>query len=202
MIATALDKPFCQSCENNKDAILYVLRRSFARINTVLEIGSGTGQHAVHFARHLPHLQWQTSDLAKRHAGIQAWLDEAQLPNLPSPLELDVDRQPWAVDHPEAVFSANTLHIMSWQQVQRLFMALQEILNPGALVVIYGPFNYEGKYTSPSNRKFDALLKSKNPNYGIRDYEAVQKLARDIGLRKLEDNAMPSNNRLLIWQKI
>lgn len=195
-------KPFSQACENNKRPILTILQRVFADRQRVLEIGSGTGQHAVFFAEHLPHLVWQTSDLEDNHAGINAWLDEAALDNLRAPLEIDADRQPWPIDPVDAIFSANTLHIMSWQQVQRLFRGIAASTLPRAKVAIYGPFNYGGRFTSDSNRNFDAWLKEQAAHRGIRDFEAVSALADDQGFQLLEDNPMPANNRLLVWEKV
>lgn len=194
-------KPYSQACENNKEPILAVLRRVFADRKQVLEIGSGTGQHAVHFARHLPQLIWQTADLSANHAGIRAWLAEVQLPNLKAPITLDAEQAEWSLQPVDAVFSANTLHIMSWPQVQKTFAKLPSIMQTSFTLAIYGPFNYQGKFTSDSNRNFDAWLKSVAPHQGIRDFEAVQALAEGIGLELLEDNAMPANNRLVVWQK-
>jgi cyclopropane fatty-acyl-phospholipid synthase-like methyltransferase len=146
-----MNLPFSPACERNRDPILAVLRHRFAPIRQVLEIGSGTGQHAVHFAAALPGLRWQTSDLPANLPGIRAWLDEAGLSNTPAPLELDVTGPlpagPW-----DAVFSANTLHIMGWPEVQSLFTQLSrpEVLAPGGLLVVYGPFKYGGQHTSAS----------------------------------------------------
>lgn len=194
-------KPFSQACENNKQPILDILSRVFAETKRVLEVGSGTGQHAVFFAAHLPHLFWQTSDLPANHDGIRQWLDEAQLSNVGEPLALDADQQPWDVEPVDGIFSANTLHIMSWPQGQRFFEALPTITLPGAKLAIYGPFNYNGEFTSDSNRNFDAWLKQREPHMGIRDFEAVNALAEKAGFKLLEDNAMPANNRLLVWEK-
>jgi cyclopropane fatty-acyl-phospholipid synthase-like methyltransferase len=194
-------KHFSQACENNKQPILAVLRRVFANSKQVLEIGSGTGQHAVFFAAHLPHLFWQTSDLPENHAGIRDWLREAQLPNLGAPLVVDADQQNWLVVPVDTIFSANTLHIMSWAQVQRLFQNLSSVLLPEGRLAIYGPFNYNGQFTSESNRRFDARLKHCAAHQGIRDFEAVNALAEEVGLHLLEDNPMPANNRLLVWNR-
>lgn len=193
-------KPFSQACENNKDPILSVLRRVFADTQTVLEVGSGTGQHAAYFGQHLPHLRWLTSDLPEHHDGINTWLDEAALPNVERPIVLNAEVQPWSVEPVDGVFSANTLHIMSWQQVQKLFGGLPAIMQPGATVAIYGPFNYKGQFTSDSNREFDFWLKQRVGHQGIRDFEAVNQLAEEAGLKLLEDNTMPANNRLLVWE--
>ncbi|MEK7839608.1 MAG: DUF938 domain-containing protein, partial [Pseudomonadota bacterium] len=167
---------------------------------TVLEIGSGTGQHAVFFATTLPDLIWQASDCRENLAGIQAWLDEAALPNTPPPIELDVNGA-WPRRHFDAVFSANTLHIMSWAQVQRLFTGLGDLMTGDAKLIIYGPFNYGGKFTSESNANFDVWLKECGSHQGIRDFEAVNSLAAEIGLELIEDRAMPANNRCVVWRR-
>jgi len=166
----------------------------------VLEIGSGTGQHAVYFAAALPHLTWQTSDVVENLPGIRMWLDEAHLPNLLAPLLLDVNGQ-WPQARYDAVFSANTLHIMSWSEVQTFFSKLDAALTADAVLAIYGPFNYGGHFTSPSNASFDATLKDRAAHMGIRDFEAVDALARSIGLALVEDCAMPANNRTLVWRR-
>jgi hypothetical protein len=165
----------------------------------VLEIGSGTGQHAVHFATALPHLVWQTSDRVRNLAGIRAWLAEATLPNAPAPLALDVTGS-WPASRYDAIFSANTLHIMAWDEVVAMFGALPRVLAGDAIVAIYGPFNYDGRATSESNALFDARLKEDDPRQGIRDFEAVDALARGIGLHLVADVAMPANNRTLVWR--
>jgi len=193
------DKPFSSACERNRDPILAVLRLHFADRREVLEIGSGTGQHAVHFAAALPHLQWQTSDRGEWLPGVRRWLADAALPNTPPPLELDVSGR-WPAMRFDAVFSANTLHIMGWPEVEAFFAGLPGILTPDACLAIYGPFNYRGSFTSPSNAAFDAALRLDDPKRGIRDFEAVDGLARAIGLSLVEDRAMPANNRCLIWR--
>ena len=209
------DKPFSPSCERNRDPILAVLREYFADRLHVLEIGSGTGQHAVHFAAAMPWLAWQCSDLADNLPGIRSWLDEARLPNTPPPIELDV-RGPWPVrgfaapafdaplfDAPtlDAVFTANSLHIMGWPEVQALFAGIDAVLGDDATLVVYGPFNYGGQYSSDSNREFDGWLKARDPRSAIRDFEAVDALARGIGLQLVADVAMPANNRCLVWRR-
>ena len=193
-----MEKPFAPSCEKNREPILAVLEAYFHDRRAVLEIGSGTGQHAVFFAARFPHLIWQTSDRRENLPGIGAWLDEAALPNTPPPLELDV-MQAWPAQRYDAVFSANTLHIMSWAAVERLFAGLACVLDEQARVTVYGPFNYGGKFTSESNANFDLWLKEKAAHQGIRDFEKVNELAEKAGLKLLEDRAMPSNNRCLIW---
>jgi len=167
----------------------------------VLEIGGGTGQHAVHFAAALPFLVWQTSDVAENLPGIRAWLDEAELKNTPAPLLLDVDGNDWPATPFDAIFSANTLHIMSWEEVEKLFAALPALTTAEAKLVIYGPFNYAGRYTSASNAEFDQSLKRRVPHMGIRDFQDVNRLAQSAGFALLEDVAMPANNRCLVWRR-
>ena len=195
------DKPFAPACERNREPILAVLRERYADRRRVLEIGSGTGQHAVHFAAALPQLVWQTSDVAAHLPGIRAWLDEAALPNTPPPLAIDVDDGLPAGDY-DAVFSANTLHIMGWREVEKLFAALPGAMAADALLTVYGPFNLGGRYTSESNAAFDASLRAADPRRGLRDLEAVDALARAAGLVLLEDRAMPANNRCVTWRRI
>ena len=195
-----IDKPFCQACENNKDAILEVLKHAFANCQRVLEIGSGTGQHAVHFAPDLPHLTWQPSDRALHLHGIEAWLAAYPAENLPGPIPLDVDDKEWPNNF-DAVFSANTAHIMPWEQVERMFDMVGSNLQNYGLFALYGPFNYGGKFTSEGNFNFDKSLRQQNPSQGIRDFEALNSLALNTGLILLEDHGMPANNRLLVWEK-
>ncbi|MET0582923.1 MAG: DUF938 domain-containing protein [Pseudoxanthomonas sp.] len=193
--------PNAPSCERNRDPILEVLRVQFAQARSVLEIGSGTGQHAVHFAAAMPWLRWQCSDRADYLPGIGAWLEHVALPNTPAPLELDVAQGAWPAGPFDAAFSANTLHIMGWPEVQACFAGLDRILADGATLVVYGPFNYDGGFTSESNRAFDASLKARDPRMGIRDAEAVDALAQKIGLRLVADVAMPANNRCRVWRR-
>jgi len=195
-----VNKPWSPACERNTAPILAVLREQFATSRRVLEIGSGTGQHAVAFAAALPHLQWQCSDLAENLPGIRLWLDDAALPNTPPPLPVDVLRGIPAMQV-DAVFTANTLHIMPWAAVQALFAALPDVLAPGGLLVVYGPFNYQGQFTSDSNAAFDAALRSADPARGLRDAEEVDALARAAGLVLQQDQAMPTNNRCIRWRR-
>ena len=196
-----MNRPFSQACENNKDPILSVLKRVFDSPCEVLEIGSGTGQHAVYFAEHLPHLTWQPSDLAIHLPGIDLWINEVRLENIKSPMVLDINHTPWPVSDIEAVFTANTLHIMSWESVQIFIQSLGETMQAGAKFCCYGPFNVGGAYTSESNARFDIWLKEQNPLSAIRDLEAMISLASDTGVKLKEDIEMPANNKLLIWEK-
>ncbi|HEY9097896.1 MAG TPA: DUF938 domain-containing protein [Thiobacillus sp.] len=195
-------KPFSESCVQNRDPILAVLHNAFADRHHVLEIGSGTGQHAVDFGTAMPHLRWQTSDVAAHHAGIQMWLDEAALPNVLPPIELDVRQQAWHTGRYDAIFSANTLHIMGWPEVELFFEGVGQILEPAGVLAVYGPFNYNGAFTSESNARFDVWLKSRDPVSGVRDFEAVNALAQAQGLVLQQDIAMPANNRTLIWHRM
>lgn len=194
-----MEKLHAPSTEKNREPILTVLREVFADRQQVLEIGSGTSQHAIHFCQHLPHLTWQPSDRPDFLPGIHAWLEEAALPNILPPLEFDL-LGPWPLGRYDAVFSANTLHIMPWAAVEALFAGLPGVLAEDAKLVIYGPFNYGGKFTSASNAAFDYALKQTASHQGIRDFEAVKALAGKAGLELFEDRAMPSNNRCLVWQ--
>jgi len=193
-------KRFSEPCERNRDPILNLLKRVFADRRAVLEIGSGTGQHAAYFAPQLAHLSWQPSDVADNLPSIRAWREETPSPQPLEPIELDVDR-PFPALQVDAVFTANTLHIVSWPQVERMVAAIGALLPSGGVLAIYGAFKYGGKYTAPSNAEFDAWLRGRDPRSGQRDIEAVTALAKAHGLVLEEDNAMPANNRLLVFRK-
>ncbi len=177
-----------------------MLREHFADRKHVLEIGSGTGQHAVHFAAALPFLQWQASEREEHLPGLRLWLDEAALPNTPVPVPLDVQGL-WPAGPFDAVFSANTLHIMSWNQVQQLFARLPAVTTADAKLVIYGPFHVDGQRTAPSNAQFDASLRQRSPHMGIRDTAAVDALATTAGFTLHADVEMPACNLCRIWQR-
>jgi len=194
-------KAFAEACLRNQEPILAVLRTELDRARVVVEIGSGTGQHAVHFARGLPHLVWQPTDLPENHASIRAWSAEAGLPNLREPLALDLMQRAWPVDAADAVFSANTAHIVSWPAVEAMIAGAAAILPPGGRLCLYGPFSYGGKHTSASNVEFDAWLRARDPSSGVRDFDALDRCAQANGLRARADHAMPANNRVLVWEK-
>lgn len=197
------DKPFAPACERNREPILAVLRERFADRRRVLEIGSGTGQHAVHFAAAMPWLVWQCSDRAEFLPGIRMWLDEAGLANTPPPQQLDVAHGAWPAGGFDAVFSANTLHIMGWVEVEAFFAGVGRMFEcDGGTLVVYGPFNHDGAYSSDSNRDFDAWLKARDPASGIRDDAAVDALALRAGLVLVDDVAMPANNRCRTWRRV
>lgn len=195
------EKPHAPATERNREPILAVLRQAFAERPRVLEIGSGTGQHAAFFAAALPWLQWQASDRTENLSGIRAWLDEAALPNTSPPLPLDVARDAWPAQRYDAAFSANTLHIMAWDEVEALFRGLNTALEPDATLVIYGPFRIGGRHTSESNAAFDDDLRQRAAHMGVRDLEAVDALARGIGFGPVVDHALPANNRCLVWRR-
>jgi len=195
-------KPFSESCVQNQHAILEVLLKEFAAAQHVLEIGSGTGQHAVFFARALPHLVWQTSDVDKHHSGIHAWIADEGPDNVRTPLSLNVERDDWPDMTFDAVFSANTVHIMSWPEVINMFSGIDPILTNGGRFCLYGPFNVDGQFTSESNARFEQWLKSQNPESGIRDQGELDKLAEKAGLSRIATHAMPANNNILVWEKV
>ncbi|MEA3244329.1 MAG: DUF938 domain-containing protein [Pseudomonadota bacterium] len=194
-------KPFSESCEQNRAPILEVLRIELAGKSRLLEIGSGTGQHAAYFAAEFPELIWQTSDVVESHAGIKAWLGDTAVANAPPPFALDVCKDAWPTARYDAVFSANTSHIMSWPEVECFFAGVGQTLDTGGVFCLYGPFNYNGLYTSESNARFDQWLRQRDPLSGVRDFEALQALAEKAGLLLKEDYEMPANNRALVWCK-
>lgn len=192
--------PYSQACDNNKAAILEKLRAHLIRPGKLLEIGSGTGQHAIYFANALPHIEWQTSDLGINHAGINAWIDQFGTANIHRPIALDIyeNALPNDIDY---IFTANTFHIIAWDGVQHLLTKAGQALAPNGTLAVYGPFNYQGMYTSDSNAQFDAFLKAHNPEQGIRNFETVCETASKNHLVLHADHAMPANNRLLIFQR-
>jgi len=197
-----MSKPVAESCIQNQQVILEVLQNIFQEQGEVLEIGSGTGQHAVFFTHHMPHLTWQPSDLLDQHAGMQLWLNEVEHDRIKSPVELNVDDAVWETEKKDYVFTANTTHIISSAQTENMFKHVGACLKQGGIFAQYGPFNYNGAYTSESNARFDVWLKQRNPESCIKHFETVQALAEDNGLRLFQDVEMPANNRILVWQKL
>jgi len=191
---------FSDACERNKGPILAVLRGAFADRRRVVEIGAGTGQHAVHFARHMPHLAWQPTDRREHLPALAARIAAEGPSNLAAPVELDVALECWPPLRADAAFSANTLHIMSWPAVEALFAGLGRLLAPEGVLAIYGPFKYGDRITTDSNAAFDAMLRERDPQGGVRDFEAVNALASAAGLELQADHAMPANNQLLVWR--
>ena len=198
---TDSNKPFAQSCENNQAVILAELKRFLKPDQKVLEVGSGTGQHAVYFAGQLPRIVWQTSDQLQTHAGIQLWLDDAALSNALAPLALDARTVDWSDMTYDIVFTANSLHIMAADAAENFVRRVSSALPPSGLFIAYGPFNYGGRFSSESNVRFDGWLKQQNSLSGIREFEVLNQCAEQGGLHLLEDITMPANNRLLVWRK-
>lgn len=194
-------KPFSEACERNRDPILHVLSQWFRQRGAVLEIGAGTGQHAVHFASNLSHLTWLPTDREENLDGIQQWVDEAKLANVRTPARLNVMDPHWPVIQVDYVFSANTSHIMSWTEVEAMFEGVGKVLVPKGLFALYGPVNRDGAFTSESNREFDAVLRARDPVMGLRDDQALIGLGRRSGLTFVADHSMPAKNRLLVWTK-
>jgi len=197
-----LSKPYAESCEQNKEPILAVLREVFAAPGTVFEVGSGTGQHAVYFTQQMPHLYWQPSDLAEHLPGICLWISEAGHNRIHAPHELDVSAEEWPVVLADYVFTANTTHIVSWPQVQDMFAGVGRTLKSGGVFAQYGPFNYAGRFTSESNAQFDQWLKQRDPLSGIRNFEDLVALAQLHDMQLHADYEMPANNRTLVWRKL
>jgi SAM-dependent methyltransferase len=193
--------PFSAACERNKDPILEVLRVRFADRAQVLEVGSGTGQHAVHFARTLTHVIWHPTEQLAYLSDLTERVKLEGSHNLRVPTLLDVRQAVWPLRAVDAMFTANTLHIMSWLEVMALFHGIGTVLAPGGVLCIYGPFRYQGRYTSDSNRDFDRMLQERDPESGMRDVDAITSLARQYGMELAADHDLPANNRLLVFTK-
>ena len=193
--------PFSEACERNKGPILEVLKRFVGEGAVVLEIGSGTAQHVVHFAVELPATRWQPSDTGDYLEAARARVSAEAPANVAPVIPLDVSGADWPDGPFDAVFTANTLHFMSEANGERLLTGAARILAPGGWLIAYGPFNYGGAYSSPSNERFDAWLRSSSPDRGVRDFEFVCDVASANGLLFVTDIAMPANNQCLVWCK-
>lgn len=193
--------PVSDACLRNQQPIFDILSQELAADDVVLEIGSGTGQHAAFFSCRLPYIRWQPSDLAERIPGINAWRNRTQCHNFLPPLVLDVAQDLWPVKQVDAVFSANMVHFVGWHKVRAMLSGVGRVLKHTGRVFLYGPFNYQGQFTSEGNRQLDLWLKSRDPDSGIKDFEQFVLAARKEKLKLLKDIAMPANNRLLILQK-
>jgi cyclopropane fatty-acyl-phospholipid synthase-like methyltransferase len=200
-VTSSVDLPRSPAVARNRDAILRVLLEELRGSGSVLEIGSGTGEHAVYFAPHLDWLTWQTSDRAPYHAGINAWIDLAGHPNLRRPLILDVNDAPPLERQYDAVFSANTAHIMSIDEVAKMFTIVASGLTDGGRFCLYGPFSIDGRHTSDSNARFDASLRAQDPAMGIRDLGHLDRLGSSVDLVRDRLLPMPANNFIAIWNK-
>lgn len=188
--------------ERNKQPILEVLQRALPASGTLLEIASGTGQHAVHFARHLAGWTIQPTDCEPENLdSITAWVRDSALPNLREPVRLDVTETDWRVEAPTAIFNANMIHIAPWETATGLVRGAQRLLPPGGLLVVYGPFRIDGQHTAASNQAFDESLRERDARYGVRDLEALVALAESAGLSLRERVPMPANNQTLIFTR-
>lgn len=199
--------PFSQACENNQQPILSVLQKELAEMTHVLEVGSGTGQHSVYFAPRLAHLQWQTSDVLANHAAIHAWHNAYPALNLYAPLAFNLSSDPVPVNQAtdtdyDALFTANTLHIIAWPLVERLFALAGDTLPLDGKLIVYGPFNEDGHYTSASNQQFDMSLRQRDPKSGIRHKEDILALANQNHLMLSSTYALPANNQILVFAKV
>ena len=197
-----MTKPYAESCEQNKDPIFKVIEPYLKDQKSVLEIGSGTGQHAVYFSQKLQHLIWYSSDRLEYHNGITQWINDANLDNAKEPILLDVSLSIWPEIDVDTVYSANTTHIMHWQDVEALFDGVGSLLNASGLFLLYGPFNFAGEFTSESNQRFDQHLKYRDPLSGIRNFEDLNILASSAKLDFIHNHEMPCNNHILVWKKI
>jgi ubiquinone/menaquinone biosynthesis C-methylase UbiE len=193
--------PCSDACERNKAPILAILKNLLAAPGLVFEIGAGTGQHAVHFARHLPHLEWLPTDRGEWLDTLRERVRREGPSNLRAPIELDVKSNGWPIESADTIYSANTLHIMAWPEVEAFFRGVGRTLAPRGRLAVYGPFRFEGNYTSASNAEFDAYLRRHDAASGIRDLEAVDALAAAVGLQLAANYAMPANNQLVVWRK-
>ena len=189
------------AADRNKEPIREALADLLPEHGRVLEIGSGTGQHAVYFAHHFRRLQWLTSDLAENHGAIRSNLDQVSLDNLAGPLLLDVSQDPWPKLEVQAVYTSNTCHIMAWDQVLAMFRGVSGLIGRGGRFFIYGPFNLDGKFTSESNREFDAGLRRRAAHMGVRDVGALEAEAAPLGLTLEVRKDLPANNMLLCWNR-
>ncbi len=195
---TPLEKPFSQPCENNKQPIVDILSTEFKHTRYVLEIGSGTGQHAVHFAPRLPHLRWQTADQAEYHTGIHAWMAEQPSSNLLAPIEFIFPDAIWPSSEIDGVFTANTAHIMLKQEVQAMMTLIDNMLPKSGVFCQYGPFVVDGKFSSQSNLDFHHKLLDSGRG-GYRDVDELVAWAPNLSLSHIHE--MPANNLLLVWIK-
>jgi len=197
---------FSGPADRNKGPILEVISDVLLESRQVLEIGSGTGQHALFFAEKMPHLMWQPTDCGDYLSGLKVQIEANPISNVVRPFELDVRHLPWkldAMEHPvDTIYTTNTLHIMGWNTVEDFFTGVDQALNANGHLIVYGPFKYNGDFTTPSNADFELWLKDRDPESGIRDFEAVNELANAIGLVLKADHNMPANNQCLIWQRL
>ncbi|VAW52135.1 hypothetical protein MNBD_GAMMA06-2237 [hydrothermal vent metagenome] len=197
-----MNKPYSESCDQNKAAIFSIIAPVLSSVTNVLEIGSGTGQHALYFAKKIPHLKWHTSDCCSYIEGINMWLDDVDQKNVLPPFELNVSESQWPTLVVDTIFTANTLHIMSDEDVENFISGAAQLLDSQGGLLIYGPFNYDGSFTSESNERFDRWLKDRDVKSGIKNFEEIVSLVKKNGMRLVTDYEMPENNRILHFTKI
>lgn len=198
-----MEKPYSAACDRNKEPILHVLQQVILPSDRrLLEVGTGTGQHAVYLAPHFPQLEWFPTDLSVNIPGMNLWFQEAKIPNIQKPVRLDVGKDDFPKLKFDVVFTANTFHIMHWKECKSFMKLLGNRLREGSRFVVYGPFKYEGKFTSESNADFDLSLKGRDPLMGIRAFEDVLANMTKNGFELLEDYEMPANNRVLVFQRL
>ncbi|MDH3690180.1 MAG: class I SAM-dependent methyltransferase [Gammaproteobacteria bacterium] len=196
-----MTKSFAPAYDRNKHAILAVLQEILPRNGVVLEVGSGTGQHAMYFAQNLPHITWIPSDRAGEIDSIEAWRAESGLANLRAPLEIDLYDEAWPVESVDAIVCINVVHIAPWTATEKLFITATGVLRSGGLMYLYGPYRYATRPLEPSNEAFDQWLKARDADSGIRDFESLNELAGNASFQLLGDRSMPANNRSLWWRK-
>ena len=194
------EKRFSEPAERNGRPILEVLRGEFAGCRSVLEIGSGTGQHAVRFASAMQYLRWQTSDLDENHEFIKPWIADSGLANIALPLSLDVRTAALPEASYDGIYSSNTTHIMSFPAVQSMFSIIGRALRKSGAFCLYGPFRQDGEFNTASNAAFDQSLRARDPESGIRDLEDLDELGSQHGLARSNLYAMPANNHLVVWR--
>jgi cyclopropane fatty-acyl-phospholipid synthase-like methyltransferase len=198
-----MNKPYSEACERNRQPILEVLQKVITtKDQRLLEVGTGTGQHAVYFAPRFPWMEWHPTDLTENIAGMSLWFSEAKIPSIQKPVRLDVSKDDFPKLKFDVVYTANTLHIMSWKSAKSFFKLLGNRLREGSRAIFYGPFKYNGEHTSESNAQFELSLKERDPESGIRNFEDVKRAMEKSGFYLVEDFAMPANNRTLVFQRL